>query len=461
MIVPVYNEVRTLRTIVERVLAAPVPLELEVVCVDDGSSDGSWDVLEEFAESDSRVIAVRHETNRGKGAAIRTAIEVLTGDLALIQDADLEYDPAEYPKLLKPLLDGRADAVFGSRFAAGPERKVMLFWHTVGNRLLTVMTNALNDLNLTDVSTGYKAIRAELLRDLRLTSSGFGIEVELTTRLAQWGASLYEVPVSYHGRSYAEGKKASWRDGVWSLLLLVWYRFVDRRFTHRGGHDTLESLSNARQLNRWIISLFQPYIGQRILEAGCGTGNMTALLLDRERLVAIDVDEHYCERIRRRYGHLSNLRIERVDLEDAAAVESLSGEQFDTVVSINVLEHISDDSKAVASLRDVLQPGGRLVVLVPAQPDLFSPSDTAMGHFRRYDRNSLRSLLESAGMSVELISDFNRLGVLGWRANKLLGRSEISPWQARVYGWLVPFARLIDRIGFGRGLSLLAVATTS
>jgi glycosyltransferase involved in cell wall biosynthesis len=185
ILMPVYNEARTLPIILKRVLDAPIDLEIEVLAVDDASTDRSWDILSDLAAQDSRIQCVRHPVNRGKGAAIRTAIEMMSGDIAVIQDSDLEYDPADYPKLLKPIIEGRADAVFGSRFASSPERRVLLYWHSLGNKILTWLTNMLNDLNLTDMETGYKAIRADVLKSLRLRSERFGIEPEMTTRLAQ------------------------------------------------------------------------------------------------------------------------------------------------------------------------------------------------------------------------------------------------------------------------------------
>lgn len=228
VLMPVYNESRTLSTILKRVLDAPVNLDIEVLAVDDASTDSSWEILSDLSQQDGRIRCFRHSQNRGKGAAIRTAIEMMTGDVAVIQDSDLEYDPTDFPRLLKPILEGRADAVFGSRFAASPERRVLLYWHSLGNKVLTGLTNMLNDLNLTDMETGYKAIRADVLRSLRLQSDRFGIEPEMTTRLAQWGARIYEVPISYYGRTYAEGKHIGWRDGVHAIWLLFRYRWFDR-----------------------------------------------------------------------------------------------------------------------------------------------------------------------------------------------------------------------------------------
>ena len=192
VLMPIYNEERTLRSIVDAVLGADIGEDIEIVCVDDGSVDRSWEILQELVETHSSVIATRHDENRGKGAAIRTAIEIASGDIAIVQDADLEYDPREIPRVIGPILDGRADAVFGSRFAASPERRVLMYWHSAGNKLLTALSNMVNDLNLTDMETCYKAVRLDLLKRMRLTTDRFGIEPEMTTRLAQWGARIYD-----------------------------------------------------------------------------------------------------------------------------------------------------------------------------------------------------------------------------------------------------------------------------
>ena len=217
VVIPAYNESATVERLLRRV--REVPLNLEVIVVDDGSTDGTRDLLTELA---GELIdhLVFHEKNAGKGAALRTGFRRATGDVVVVQDADLEYDPYEFPILLEPILSGRADAVYGSRFLGGPHR-VLFFWHSVGNRLLTLLSNMLTDLNLTDMETCYKMVRTELLQSLPLSAHRFGIEPELTARLAQAGARIYELPISYHGRSYAEGKKIGWKDGVsafWSIL---------------------------------------------------------------------------------------------------------------------------------------------------------------------------------------------------------------------------------------------------
>lgn len=228
VLIPVYNEARTLRRLIHAVLASPVSLDLELICVDDCSKDRTPEILKELAQTDSRIKVVRHQVNKGKGAAIRTAIAHMTGDIAIVQDADLEYDPAEFPTVLAPILEGKADAVFGSRFMAGGQRKVLLFWHSVANRLLTFATNILNDINITDMETCYKAVRRPFLEALSLVEDRFGFEPELTAKLARAGARIYEVPISYSGRTYEEGKKIGWKDGVRALWCIWWYGVLRR-----------------------------------------------------------------------------------------------------------------------------------------------------------------------------------------------------------------------------------------
>ncbi|HYK83265.1 MAG TPA: glycosyltransferase family 2 protein [Gemmatimonadales bacterium] len=218
VLIPVYNEAGTVARVVARLRS--VPLALELVAIDDASSDGSGEILARLQREGGIDRLVRHPTNRGKGAAIRSGIAEATGDVIVIQDADLEYDPAELPALLGPIIDGRADAVFGSRFQGGPHR-VLYFWHSVGNRLLTLLSNMFTDLNLTDMETCYKLVRADLLKRLPLRSNRFGFEVEITARLAQAGARIWELPISYSGRTYAEGKKITWRDGLAALVHIL------------------------------------------------------------------------------------------------------------------------------------------------------------------------------------------------------------------------------------------------
>ena len=224
VLIPVFNELNTIDALLDRVHATPVPKE--VICVDDYSTDGTRARLNELAGAGKIDRLIMQPHNMGKGAAIRTALGASTGDIVIVQDADLEYDPADWPVLLQPIVDGRADACFGSRFMGGPHR-VLYYWHSVGNSMLTTFSNMLTNLNLTDMETCYKAMRGELARSLRLTSNRFGFEPEVTARLARANARVYEVPISYSGRTYAEGKKISWRDGLAAFWHICKYNLFE------------------------------------------------------------------------------------------------------------------------------------------------------------------------------------------------------------------------------------------
>ena len=219
---PVYNEAATIADVLRRVEA--LPLRTELVVVDDGSEDATPQILDEL-RGEIGGLRVERQANTGKGAAVRRAIALSTGDFVVVQDADLEYDPADIPTLLGPLLDGRADAVYGTRLRGGRPQRAHLFWHYVGNRLLSLLTNVMFNTTISDMEVGYKAFRGELVRSLRLVSDDFRFEPEITAKILRRGARLYEVPISYYGRTYAEGKKITWRDGVLAICALVQFRF--------------------------------------------------------------------------------------------------------------------------------------------------------------------------------------------------------------------------------------------
>jgi glycosyltransferase involved in cell wall biosynthesis len=226
VIVPAYNEAKTVETVARQVRA--VPLRTEIIAVDDASTDGTGDVLDRMRAARLVDQVIHHPVNRGKGAALRSGIAAATGQVIVVQDADLEYDPSDLPALLEPIRQGRADAVYGSRFQGGPHR-VLFFWHSVGNRVLTLLSNMFTNLNLTDMETCYKLVRADLLKRLPLTSNRFGFEVEITARLSQCGARIWEMPITYSGRTYAEGKKITWRDGMAAVGHIVRYNLFPPR----------------------------------------------------------------------------------------------------------------------------------------------------------------------------------------------------------------------------------------
>ncbi|MBI5864428.1 MAG: glycosyltransferase family 2 protein [Planctomycetes bacterium] len=229
IVIPVYNEHKTLFEIIRRVLDAPVSMDRELVLVDDCSRDGTLDLYPKLPEvfPGANIRVIKHAVNQGKGAALRTGFRETRGDIVLVQDADLEYDPKDYPKLVQPILDGRADVVYGSRFAGGDAHRVLYFWHSVGNRFLTLMSNMFTDLNLTDMETCYKVFRGEVIRGIGIKSNRFGVEPEVTAKVARGRWRVFEIGISYAGRSYEEGKKITWRDGFKALYAIVRFAFAD------------------------------------------------------------------------------------------------------------------------------------------------------------------------------------------------------------------------------------------
>jgi glycosyltransferase involved in cell wall biosynthesis len=464
ILIPVYNEEEFVGTLLERVLSAPLPegLEREIIVVDDGSTDSSAAIVEEIAAAHPGVLRfIRQPRNRGKGAAIRTAIEHATGEFSLIQDADLEYDPREYGRLLSPLLEGKADAVYGSRFVIAGERRVLYFWHSVANQLLTGMCNIVSDLNLTDMETCYKAFRTSLLQSIPIRSNRFGLEPELTIKLAKRRVRVYEIPIAYHGRTYEEGKKIGLKDAFNALYVILRYAFT-RDLYKDSGPDILDALAGARRFNRWMADTIQPYVGRYVLETGAGIGNLTRILYPRrERYIAGDIDVEYLAQLRARFQHRPKVEVLHCDLSNPADFRNLVG-TVDSVVCLNVLEHIEDDMAGLRNIYSALQPGGRAIILVPHGQEIFGALDTALGHFRRYSREELQRKMEEAGFQVERMVDFNRVSRPAWYVTgTLIKRKTISRFQLGMFDRLVWLWRRIDSLLPWPPTSIIAIGVKS
>ena len=461
ILMPVYNE----RTVVERcislVLTAPLPenMERELVIVDDCSTDGTWDILQRLAEGFPQIRLYRHQKNSGKGAAVRTAIGYAAGDFSLIQDADLEYDPSEYPRLLRPLLDGHADAVFGSRYMAGEQTRVLLFWHSMINKGLTLVSNMFCNLNLTDMETCYKVFRTDLLKSIPIRSDRFGFEPEIVMKSAKRKFRIYEVPISYHGRTYEEGKKIGWKDGLKALGVVFKFWLIDDLYAAPYGRGVLNNLTGTPQYLSWLARKLRPFVGDNVLEVGAGIGNLSGRLMGRRLLyVAGEKDPLHLHALRNRFLRTPNVVVQRIDPEvpeDLAGLESC----FDTALCVNVLEYVENPAAVLRSLHATLKPGGAVVVLVPNGPGLYGSLDRSLGHKRRFHPVEMRKLFESQGLSVEQVYQFNRAGAPPWWAyGKIFSSRSINKPVLKLFDKTVWIWRRLDGLMPWPGLSLILVA---
>ncbi len=458
ILIPVYNEVDLIAAVVRRVRAVDFgQLETEIIAVDDGSDDGTSEALDELKRSEARLRVIRHEKNLGKGAAIRSAVAAASGDIAIIQDSDLEYNPQEIPALLNPILEGHADAVFGSRFAATTERRVLYFWHALANHFFTTICNAVADLNLTDMSTGYKAFRLSLMKSIPLRSNGFAIEPEITIKLSQRKVAIYEVPISYRGRTYAEGKKIGVMDAIRMLLAIPLYGLRRDIYLDHGAR-ILDALAQTPHFNRWMADTVRQYVGRDVLEIGAGIGNLSQNLAARRKTyIASDIDEEHLARLRVRFHQRPNISLRRCDLSSPADFAELR-EQVDTVVCLNVLEHIEDDATGLRNIHSALRPGGAAIVLVPQGQGVYGTLDEVLGHFRRYSEAELRTKMEAAGFKVERVMHFNRITLPGWYVNgRLLKRKSFGRFQLFVFDRLVWLWKILDRVVPWPSVSIIGI----
>ncbi len=461
------NEAHTIERLVESVLASPLTAQL--VVVDDGSTDGTPEIVAKV--QDPRVLVIRQGVSLGKGAALRRGFAEATAPYIVVQDADLEYDPDDYARLLGPLVAGHADIVYGTRFSARAHR-VLPFTFSTANRIITLASNVSTDLNMTDVMTGYKAFRREVLESFELEHDRFGFEIEFTAKAARAGWRFYEIAVSFEGRASGQVSKVSWLDGLRVAYCVGRYSDVGVRLSRprlqladdADGmvafddadvelEDSLDNLDDAANYADWIVEMIEPYVGGDIVEIGAGHGTMSERLARLGAVTASELSPRAAERLRERFAGSA------ISVAEGAADVVMGDEQFDSAVLINVLEHIPDDLGALSAIYRGLRPGGTVAVFVPAHELLYGHFDRAIGHQRRYRRSTLAQALTMAGFDLVELRYVNLPGFFAWFAvARVMHRTPTESSLARAFDRLaVPVIRVVEkRWQVPIGVSLLA-----
>jgi len=445
VVMPVYNERPTIREILRRVRDQRVVRE--VIVVDDASTDGTRDHLQSqirsgaFREHGPPVRLLLQQQNAGKGTALRAGFRHARAPYTVVQDADLEYNPDEYERLLRPLEAGQADAVYGSRFA-GQEHRVLSFWHTLGNRVLTLLSNAFTNLNLTDMETCYKVFRTELIQGIPLRTSRFGFEPEITAKLADLRARIYEVPISYHGRSAVEGKKIGWHDGLRAIRRIL-STFLFEDLDDRLDRRLLRMMKEAGAYHRWLHEQLEPALGDRVVVMDAGCGHAARHMLDREAVVLTERDPDLVRDMRRRHGSLPTVRVHpwHPEREDPPPLDPSP----DTVLFINGLQTCGNDERVIRRVHRMLAPGGTFAGIVAANPRLKGSLDDTLDYLRRYRRDELKNRLDTAGFDRITIGSFNVAGRIAWSVkNRCCNNPTLTPRQIRLFEYLLPFLQKLE-----------------
>jgi len=459
IIMPAYNERYTIRECVKRVFEANLPenVSRELIIVDDHSDDGTWEIIQDLAVSYENIKILRQDVNQGKGMAIKRAVDEISGDMVLIQDADLEYNPNDYYKLIKPILNGDADVVYGSRFSYSDMRRVLYFRHELGNRFLTFLSNWFTDLNLTDMETGYKVFRASILKSLPLRSKRFGFEPEITAKISKRNLRIFEVPISYSGRTYREGKKITWRDGLIAIWVILRFWLIDDLYKEED-KKILFAMSNTHHFNKWLASRLRPYLGNNVLEIGAGIGTMTLEFLPTDHYTCSDTDPLHIMTLKNMFMNRPNVDVLKLNIGGTEEIRAVD-RRYDTILCLNVLEHLQNDDQALKNISELLVKGGKLILVVPNCPNLYNSLDRTLGHVRRYRVKDVHNLLTSSGFKITYLKTFNKVSILGWFINgTLLKRTRFSKVQLKIYDCFVWFWKLIDPFLPWPGQSIIAVA---
>ncbi|MFA5075654.1 MAG: bifunctional glycosyltransferase/class I SAM-dependent methyltransferase [Candidatus Babeliales bacterium] len=398
VVIPVYNERDTLEEIIRRI--NDVNIDKEIIIVDDGSTDGTRDVLKALRQDNLRIIF--KDKNEGKGAALSVGFAHVTGDIVIVQDADLEYDPQEYHSLIKPILDGVADVVYGSRFLSTQTHRALFFWHMVGNKFLTLLTDMVCNLTLTDIETCYKAFRSDVIKNIAVEEKRFGFEPEITIKISQMNCRIYEVGIAYYGRSYYAGKKVGWRDGFEAIKCIIKYGIMRSVFNNE---PFLEKF-----LRQFRLGKILPFIkmSQVVCDIGCGSHFVLLRKISDRTKECIGIDRKVVP------ASYSNLHIFSMEINDTLPLEDAS---VDIVTMLATLEHFDNDKGIVLEARRILRPGGRLLITVPSKNAKWIIHVLAFGfglisrseireHKRYYSAKSLHALLSNCGFEDIKVAAF-------------------------------------------------------
>jgi glycosyltransferase involved in cell wall biosynthesis len=456
VIVPVFNEEYLVEESLKRLFVldeSPFIDKIQIIIINDGSTDHTGQIIKNFLKKSTSKKNkfewkyIEHIQNSGKGKAIQSGLNEASCEITIFHDADLEYYPKDILRMIPLFIEEGADAVFGSRFAVYEYRRILMFRHEIGNKLLTFFSNIISNLNLTDMETCYKAVRTDLLKSIPIISNDFRIEPELTIKLAKRDAKIFEVPINYSGRTYQEGKKINWKDGIKAIFAILKFGFSDDIFTEdEYGSKILTRLSRTPKFNTWMAQTIAPYVGQNVLEIGAGTGNLTKMLIPRHSYYATDINPLYLQMFQKLKTDKPYLSVQYLDLNNVAEFKEKDN-KFDTIICLNVIEHLDDDEQALKNIAGLLSDQGKAIILVPRGQDVFGTLDEVLGHKRRYSEKAIRLLSQKAGVEVEKIIPFNRASTIPWWINgKILKKKTFSLFQLFCMNLMTPILKKIDHL---------------